>query len=94
MVNYKANKFLKGGMSFDTEEPTVFKACQNIGQIITEELLKGENTLDFGSQLLSHGLLLEYPIAGVLNTHAFLNRYPNTATNRNRARARWTYLHF
>ncbi|MDE0206954.1 MAG: DUF1588 domain-containing protein, partial [Candidatus Tectomicrobia bacterium] len=36
----------------------------------------------------------DYPHAGILNTKAFLNRYPSTATNRNRARSRWTYYHF
>ena len=36
----------------------------------------------------------EYPHAGVLNTTVFLLRYPTTATNRNRARSRWTYYHF
>ena len=35
-----------------------------------------------------------YPHSGVLNTASFLFRYPTTATNRNRARARWTYYHF
>ena len=35
-----------------------------------------------------------YPHAGLLNAKAFLQRYPTTATNRNRARARWTYYHF
>ena len=35
-----------------------------------------------------------YPHAGILNTTVFLQRYPTTATNRNRARARWTYYHF
>ena len=35
-----------------------------------------------------------YPHAGILNTLSFLLRYPTTATNRNRARARWTYYHF
>ena len=35
-----------------------------------------------------------FPHAGVLNTISFLNRYPTTATNRNRARSRWTYYHF
>ena len=35
-----------------------------------------------------------YPHAGVLNTWALLYRYPTTPTNRNRARARWTYHHF
>lgn len=34
------------------------------------------------------------PHAGVLSSRAFLTRYPTTATNRNRARARWTYYHF
>lgn len=35
-----------------------------------------------------------YPRAGVLNSPIFLNRYPSTATNRNRARSRWTYQFF
>ena len=39
-------------------------------------------------------LRTEYPHAGILNTTAFLLRYPTTATNRNRARSRWTYYHF
>ena len=39
-------------------------------------------------------LRTDYPHAGVLNTSSFLFRYPTTATNRNRARARWTYYHF
>ncbi len=39
-------------------------------------------------------LFWKYPHAGVLNTQAFLFRYPTTATNRNRARARWTFFHF
>ena len=39
-------------------------------------------------------LRTDYPHSGVLNTSSFLSRYPSTATNRNRARARWTYYHF
>ena len=39
-------------------------------------------------------LITHYPHGGVLNTTAFLYRYPTTATNRNRARSRWTYYHF
>ena len=34
------------------------------------------------------------PHAGVLSTLAFLQRYPTTETNRNRARARWAYKFF
>lgn len=37
---------------------------------------------------------IDYPHVGVLNSKSFLNRYPSTATNRNRARARWTYYNF
>ena len=47
-----------------------------------------------GVQILSEGTNITWPHAGVLNELAFLNRYPSTATNRNRARARWTYYHF
>ena len=36
----------------------------------------------------------DYPHAGILNTTVFLGRYPTTATNRNRARSRWTWYHF
>ena len=47
------------------------------------------------SRILSPGpLITDYPHAGVLNTTVFLRRYPTTATNRNRARSRWTYYHF
>ena len=37
---------------------------------------------------------LAHPYAGILGTRALLYRYPTTPTNRNRARARWTYYHF
>ena len=39
-------------------------------------------------------LRTRWPHAGILNTKVFLKRYPTTATNRNRARSRWTYYHF
>lgn len=39
-------------------------------------------------------LRIDYPHSGILNTIAFLARYPSTATNRNRARSRWTFYHF
>ena len=59
-----------------------------------DDLLVTEESMKFGSQILSRGPFMDYPTAGVLNSHAFLNRYPSTETNRNRARARWAYLHF
>ena len=54
-----------------------------------------DRTASCGSYVSDPGdLRLDYPHAGILNTPAFLKRYPTTATNRNRARARWTYYHF
>ena len=48
-----------------------------------------------GHRVLDPGpLITDYPHAGILNTTVFLKRYPTTATNRNRARARWAYYHF
>ena len=38
--------------------------------------------------------LPNYPHAGVLTSPMFLNRFPSTSTNRNRARARWIYKFF
>ena len=54
-----------------------------------------EYSLEFGTRVIDPGnLSTVYPHAGILNTNAFLLRYPSTATNRNRARSRWTYYHF
>ena len=40
------------------------------------------------------GPAFDLPHAGILSTQSLLYRYPTTSTNRNRARARWTYYHF
>ena len=54
-----------------------------------------EYTFQFGAHVSDPGnLITDYPHAGILNTTVFLKRYPTTATNRNRARSRWTYYHF
>ena len=54
-----------------------------------------EYTFQFGAHVSEPGnLITDYPHAGILNTTVFLKRYPTTATNRNRARSRWTYYHF
>ena len=50
---------------------------------------------EFGSFVVDSGpCATNFPHAGVLSDKIFLRRYPTTATNRNRARARWTYYHF
>ena len=54
-----------------------------------------EYHLSTGAKVTNSGpCATDYPHAGILNTTVFLLRYPTTATNRNRARSRWTYYHF
>lgn len=54
-----------------------------------------EFTPGIGLRVIDPGpLRTRWPHAGVLNAKVFLKRYPTTPTNRNRARARWTYYHF
>ena len=56
---------------------------------------EGFDPLLISTYVINPGSLrTNYPHAGILNTNVFLKRYPPTATNRNRARARWTYYHF
>jgi mono/diheme cytochrome c family protein len=43
---------------------------------------------------VSYNISTDYPHAGLLNSPAFLSRFPSTDTNRNRARARWAYYFF
>ena len=71
-----------------------FKPGQNRGQIIKDQFLTSEDTAFQTSLVTEHSDFIAYPHAGVLNTPAFLHRYPSTETNRNRARARWTFYHF
>ena len=50
------------------------------------------NPLTLAVRVLDPGpLQTDYPHAGILDTIAFLKRYPSTATNRNRARSRWQH---
>ena len=59
------------------------------------KIIDQDETLDIDVIQSPGNLLVEdYPHAGILNTTVFLARYPSTATNRNRARSRWTYYHF
>jgi len=43
---------------------------------------------------VSYEIETNYSHAGILNSPAFLARFPSTTTNRNRARARWAYYFF
>lgn len=79
----------------DPEDVTEFKPSRiaryfrrDRSMVVVEDPANVWRVLDPGN------LSTDYPHAGILNTTVFLLRYPTTATNRNRARSRWTYYHF
>jgi hypothetical protein len=67
-----------------------FKPAKNLGHIP----FTNENNFDQESGEYTVTEYHEWPHSGVLTMPAWLGRYPSTDTNRNRARARWTYYHF
>jgi hypothetical protein len=65
-----------------------FTPAKNLGQhLATEKTDQPKRNWDASRPL-------QLPHAGLLSEPGFLQQYPTTATNRNRARARWTYQHF
>jgi hypothetical protein len=75
---------------YDRSEYQNFKPGYNDGQIPNDQQFES----DEDGYVESFSGYQEWPHAGVLSTQAWLARYPSTDTNRNRARARWTYYHF
>ena len=77
-------------------DPFEFKPSAIVSYYREDEsrIVERDETLDIEIVTNPGNLLTDYPHAGVLNTTAFLRRYPSTATNRNRARSRWTYYYF
>ena len=72
-----------------------FKPSKYVSHYLNDASRETEYSDGCGRRIVDPGdLHQEFPHAGILNTKAFLQRYPTTATNRNRARARWTYHHF
>ena len=74
---------------YDRRSLGSFKPGRNVGHIPHDEVFEFD-----GSEIKSFSGFQEWPHSGVLTTQAWLARYPSTDTNRNRARARWTYFHF
>ena len=75
---------------YDRRPFGIFRPGYNDGHIPHDEqfeINEDEGTFTFSDYQ-------QWPHAGVLSTQAWLARYPSTDTNRNRARARWTYFHF
>ncbi len=79
----------------DLDDAHEFQPSEIASYYRDDESKVSEYTLDFGTHVSNPGdLSTDYPHAGILNTTVFLKRYPTTATNRNRARSRWTYYYF
>ena len=102
MVNPVSNIAFRSGLSFEAEYPksgglysrkllSNFKPGRNRKYV----LHKGDYSYDNEDVKIEvFDGYQDWPHVGILGTHAWLNRYPSTDTNRNRARARWTYYHF
>jgi hypothetical protein len=95
MVNWYSEQVFRSGVSVGSEgDAKTFAPAKNFGQVVKDDNYESEFIQDSGTRVLSHSGYIDYPHAGILNDLAWLNRYPTTETNRNRARARWTYYHF
>ena len=77
----------------DSPKLNTFKPGKNRGYVVQDDEYGFSEDTDFGG-VDSFSDYKDWPHAGVLSSHAWLYRYPSTDTNRNRARARWTYYHF
>ena len=80
----------------DANDPREFRPSEIASYYREGEdfIYERDRTVDATRIIDPGSLRTDYPHAGILNTTMFLRRYPTTATNRNRARARWTYYHF
>ncbi|MEE4279905.1 MAG: hypothetical protein V2I82_15675, partial [Halieaceae bacterium] len=101
VANRALNSLYQGGNSYPPLEPGdgvkldevwTFKRSVDRGQPDFRDWVEVECDPVCGN--VRYDRLIDRPHAGVLTTPAFMSRYPSTDTNRNRARARWTYYHF
>ena len=96
MANPPADQAYGGAAAFnDADDALEFKPSRIVDYYRPDDSVVTEFTQAFGTHVIDPGnLRTDWPHAGMLNTLAFLKRYPTTPTNRNRARSRWTYYHF
>ena len=95
MVNWFTEQVFRSDVDVGSfEDPRSFAPGKNRGSILRDDEYVAEQAPGFGTRVLEHSGYLDYPHAGVLNDLTWLHRYPTTETNRNRARARWTFFHF
>lgn len=79
----------------DPLSPHEFRPARIRNYYRTDRAKKTEFHIRYGTRVTHAGSLrTEYPHAGVLSTISFLRRYPTSAVNRNRSRARWALFHF
>ena len=96
MANPMASESYGAPTQFDDiEDPVEFRPSEIASYYRDDDSKVSETRQGIGTRVLDPGnLWTDYPHSGILNTTVFLLRYPTTPTNRNRARARWTYYHF
>ena len=96
MMNPTMNTWLEGTATFSPDEgDDIFKPSVVQGYYYNSALEEVEFRENSNSTYRAIGEpLQDFPHAGLLTDFGFLSRYPTTATNRNRARARWTFYHF
>ena len=97
MANPMAAEAYGASTRFDNaNDPFEFKPSEIVSYYRNDDSkeVERDETIDFNVVTNAGNLSTDYPHAGILNTTAFMRRYPSTATNRNRARSRWTYYHF
>lgn len=95
MVNWFTEQVLRSDVDVGSfEDPRSFAPGKNRGSVLRDDEYVAEQAPGFGTRVLEHSGYVDYPHAGVLNDLTWLHRYPTTETNRNRARARWTFYHF
>ena len=96
MANALTSQAYGAEIRFDNpNNPREFKPSRIVSYYRTDESKVAVHETGLGTRVSNPGnLITVYPHAGILNTNVYLRRYPSTATNRNRARSRWTYYHF
>ncbi len=96
MMNKFLNQWLEGSAKFTEDERSNFYKPSRIGGYYPRSSLNQlvERVNSNSTYELTGPPMPEYPHAGIFSDFGFLGRYPTTATNRNRARARWAFYHF
>ena len=89
MVNLVTNIPYDSGLDFKVEYPRL-DGYYNRKDLATFKPGRNKGYITH----VSDSEFLRWPHAGILSTPAWLNRYPSTATNRNRARARGPIIIF